>query len=251
MGGLKWIWTFLYVLKKGTWSRNFSLGQDLIKLSWPLILYTLLGAVNLAFDPWFVAYFYEGEGEEFAIYRYGARELPFVMALAGALSSAMIPIIAANTKDGISALREKSRQLFHLVFPISILLLLTSQWWFVWVFGERFAESVPLFNTLLLLTASHLIFSRTILVALQDTSVLIFFVIIGVALNIGFTVFLTPHFGLLGIVFGTLIGFSMDKLMLIIYVQNKYKINLSQYCDLKWWSIYTIILFASWGISLL
>ena len=129
----------------------------------------------------------------------------------------MIPDIAANRTQGIASLKLKSKRLFHLVFPFSIALMLTAWWWFPLVFGARFVDSVPLFNTFLLLTATHLLFVRTVLIAIQDTKIISVFAIIEIAINVIATICLAPHYGLLGMVLGTLIAYVSEKIMLIVY----------------------------------
>ncbi len=245
VGALKFMWLTFFVWRYG--NRN---GGGAVRKAWllagrPLVGYTLLGAINVSFAPWLVGFYYAGDEFLFAVYRYGARELPFVMALAGAFSSAMIPVFAIDRIQGLQDIKTKSRQLYHLLFPVSILLLLSSRWWFVWLFSERFEDSVLIFNVLLLLTANHLLFPRTILVGLQDTGRLVWFAMGSILVNVLASTALVPYFGLAGIAGGTVIAYFSEKVAMLFYLQRRHGISLSDYTDLRWWLAYTSLLLLS------
>ena len=84
-----------------------------------------------------------------------------MLALAAAFGTAMLPEIRKNTKQAVADIKSKSLQLFHALFPLSILLLATSQYWFVWIFSEAFEASVVVFNTYLLIIVSRLIIAAS------------------------------------------------------------------------------------------
>ncbi|MEL7221778.1 MAG: hypothetical protein AAGJ93_10695, partial [Bacteroidota bacterium] len=220
LGIIKWVWLLIDVLRHGrlVWAPQLLRGWWL--LAWPLMLYALLGAFNLSIGPWMVGYFFEGDAAQFAVYRYGARELPLLSALTGAVSSALIPAIAVSFVSGMADLRKESAWLFHLLFPISIVLLLTAPWWFVWVFEEEYAAAIPLFQTFLLLTPAHLVFARTVLVAKQDIRFIPALSLLGIGLHIVACLLLAPVWGMLGIAMGSVLAFSTEKLLLIIFLKQ-------------------------------
>jgi O-antigen/teichoic acid export membrane protein len=242
VGIIKWLWLSGYVLRHGAagWAPHLLRGWWL--LAWPLALYALLGAINLSVGPWMVGYFFAGDKAQFAIYRYGARELPLLSALTGAVSSALIPAIAASTTSGIEQLRKESGLLFHALFPVSILLLLTAPWWFVWVFDEAYAAAIPLFQTFLLLTPAHLIFARTVLVAKQDTKLIPILSLVGIGLHIIACFSLAPYLGMLGIAMGSVIAFSTEKLLLVFYLKLRHQISWQAYTHWGWWLGYTVLM---------
>lgn len=242
LGGLKWLWLFRHVFLFGRWQWSTAIFQDWWRISWPLGLYALLAGLNQSVGPWLVGQFFTGDSAAFAVYRYGARELPLLSALAGALSSALIPTIATNTQLGLQELKLETRRLYHLIFPLSILLLLTAQYWFPVVFEERFLASVPLFNTFLLLTCVHLLFARTILVALNDTRWIPAFGVIELGLQLLLGYLLAPKLGLFGIALAAVGAFAIEKIGLIIYLQYRHGIRLISYTPWRWWLIYTISL---------
>ncbi len=234
-----WLWTILYQVPKqfdrkmiGAW----------FSLSFPLMLYALLGGLMQTFDNWLINFWYQGDSEKFAIFRYGARELPLVLALAAAFGTAMLPEIRKNKEQALKDIKSKSRQLFHALFPLSILLLATSQYWFTWVFSEAFEESIIVFNAYLLIITSRLIFSRTLLIGLKDNRTVLYISLIELVVNIVLSFLLIAEYGLLGVALATVIAYFIEKVLISWYVFWKYKISLQQYTSIYWWAGYSLVL---------
>ncbi|MCB0588631.1 MAG: hypothetical protein KDD06_25280, partial [Phaeodactylibacter sp.] len=128
LGILKYAWLGVLLFRHGSFKADFSMTMRWASLSVPLMLYALMGSFNQSFDNWLVNFTYNGDQQVFAIFRYGARELPLALALSNAFGSAMLPEVAANLEEALVAIREKSLKLFHFLFPFSILLVFTSRW---------------------------------------------------------------------------------------------------------------------------
>lgn len=250
VGVLKWLWLLWYVIQHGHWSWSGELFKHWWVISWPLGAYALVAGLNQSLGPWLVGYFYNGDTAQFALYRYGARELPLLSALAGALGSAMIPAIALRWEVGLAELRQETVKLYHLLFPITILLLLTAHWWFPLVFDEKYQDSAPLFCTFLLLTSAHLIFARTILVAKQDTRLIPVFAIFSFLLQLLLGFLLTPYLQLQGIALAAVLAFTAEKLLLIMFVQRKYGLSWLVYTPWQWWLVYTAALLTAYVLTL-
>ncbi len=242
---VKHVWLLIYLFQVSVWKFQWIKIRTWVVLSFPLVLYALLGGLNTAFDNWLVNWFYEGDQEKFAIFRYGARELPLALAMASAFSTAMLPEVAANTEQSLQAIKRRSLTLFHLLFPLSILLLLTSSWFFPIVFSPEFEGSVVVFNTYLLIIISRLIFSRTILMGLKDNNMVLLISILELAINVVLSIIFIPIWGLGGLAMATVIAYAAEKLLISWYLQGKYGIRLSQYTDLKWYFGYSILLILS------
>jgi O-antigen/teichoic acid export membrane protein len=242
LAGIKHLWLLGLLWKQTAFHFRWDLIQRWVRLSAPLILYALLGGLMQTFDNWLINYWYEGAPEPFAVYRYGARELPLTLALASAFSSAMLPEIGKDVPEALKSIRIKSRKLFHWLFGASILLLMSSQYWFTWVFSEAFADSIVIFDTFILIIVSRLIFSRTILVGLQDNYPVLIISMIEFAINVVLSLVLIKYLGLLGVALATLSAFSIEKVLLCWRVYQKFRIAPAAYTDLGWWGAYSIIL---------
>ena len=246
VGLLKWCWLLYYVIRNGAWRWSGVLLHEWWVISWPLGLYALVAGLNQSLGPWLVGYFFAGDKEVFALYRYGARELPLLSALAGALGSALIPAIAQHLHDGLEDLRQETKKLYHLLFPLTIILLLTADWWFPLVFSAAYQDSVPLFRTFLLLTSTQLLFARTVLVAKQDTRLIPFFAVGSFCLQLLLGFLLVPMLGLNGVALAAVLAFGAEKVLLVFYVQKKYALSWRMYTPWKWWVFYSVLLLAGY-----
>jgi len=236
------IWLLVFLGREGEWSFTSAFLRSWWVLSLPLVLYTLLGGFHQAFDNWLVGWHYRGDETQFALFRYGARELPLALALANALGTGLLPQLSGDLQVGLSALRAKSRRLFHFLFPLSIILMLSSYNWFPLVFSEAFLPSVPVFNLFLLIVISRLIFSRTILMALQDNQVILWLSVLELMLNIGLSLALVGRMGLAGIALGTVLATAIDKVLLCLLLYYRHGVGLSHYVDLRWFTAYSALL---------
>lgn len=247
---VKHCWLLYILFKDAQFSFQQSIALNWVYLSFPLAMYALIGGFHVAFDNWLVNYAYHGNEDMFAIFRYGARELPIALALSGAFGTALLPEVAASLETGMQQIKEKSLKLFHLLFPISIILILSNKWLFPLVFSSDFGESVIIFNIFLLITISRLIFSRTILVGLNENKVIFFISLLELPINIVLSWVLVPYWGLAGIAAGTVIAYSFEKVGLCWFLYKKYGVSMHRYINMKWFWGYTLLLLLSFLISL-
>ena len=211
-------------------------------LALPLLISFLMSGSADYIDGLMVSHFFGAKW--FAIFRYGAKEFPLSLLLANALSLALLPKLSGinQLEDGMKILKEKSTRLMHFLFPISILLVLTSGWFYPMVFNNNFLASVPIFNIYLLLIISRLVFPQTLVMALKKTKTIFFISIAEITLNVLLSYLLMLKFGLIGIAYGTLIAFFVEKLLLIFYMYSIQKVNPGKYIPIKTWSLYCILL---------
>jgi len=248
LGAAKWLWLAAFVYRHGCVQWSAHLLRGWWHVAWPLMAYALLGTVSVALGPWLVGQFFPNDPDVFALYRYGARELPLLAALTGAVASTAIPLIAAQRGQGLQQLRADTRRLNHLLFPLGIGLMLTAPWWFSWMFTHSFAASVPLFNLFLFLIPVQLLFARSVLVALHDTRRVPWFAAVGIVGQCLLAYLLVPRWGLQGIAAATVLAFLSEKLALAYYLRRRHGIQLAEFTDLRWWGIYTAAMLAAYSL---
>ena len=241
LGVFRFIWLGVVIGQFGKINLDFSMMQKYYNIAFPLVLYALLSAFPTIFDNWVVGWFYQ-DPKQFAIFRYGARELPLAIALANALSVAMIPEVTKNLSTSLALLKQRALNLYHILFPVSIVLMLTSRWWFPIVFNSSFIESADVFNVFLLIVISRLIFPQTILIALGKTKTVLYISILETLLNIILSIWLVQIFGLVGIAFGTVLAFLFEKIAIAVYLKTKEGISFSKYTPVNWFLFYSLIL---------
>jgi O-antigen/teichoic acid export membrane protein len=213
-----------------------------LSTSWPLIAYATVGALVTAFDPWFVNYWYEGDESIFATFRYGARELPLLAAITNGVMVVVLPRLTEDTSAGLDLLKASSRRLFHWIFGGAILIMITSPWWWTLVFTDLFTESLPLFQAYLFVVVSRLLFPVPVLTAMGHTRLLMVFGFLELVINVVLSIILAPHFGLLGIIWATVIAYLVDKLCLMAYLKYRTGIASARYTDYRWFGAYAGVL---------
>ncbi len=242
---LKHLWTWYLLSQMATFKLDWPQLNAYLRIALPLVLYALVSGFAQVFDNWLVGWYYQSEAS-FAIFRYGARELPLTTALTSGLGAAMIPILAKDFSAGLPALRQKALRLYHLLFPISIVLILWSEKLFPLVFNEDFTASAAVFNVYVLIMSSRLLFPQTVLVALKETKAILVISILEILLNILLSIYLVQSFGMVGIAIATVFAFLFEKIAIAIYLWQKFNIAIQRYTPLGWFSFYCAGLFAAY-----
>lgn len=232
-----WLWSVFIANKEISFSKHFV--REHLKLGGPLIAATLLSGSAQFVDGFIVTSKFDEE--TFAIFRYGARELPLAMLLANALSSAMLPHFAnqQNLQENLQKLKTSVSKLMHFLFPLTAVLLLISKPIFPIVFNPGFAESATVFNVYLLLVISRILMPQTILTGLGMSKPILaasfFELIINVVLSLIFVQFL----GIAGIALATFIAYLFEKIYLATVVRRKLQIWISDYLSVKNYLVYS------------
>jgi len=236
----KLFWLIILLRKHAIFRFSKVYVASLIKVSIPITAGIFASGFAEYVDGFLVKYYYDDNA--FAIFRYGARELPFALILANSLSTAMIVPIALNITTGIDELKRKVAQLARFIFPVSIVLMLSSKWLFVYFYNESYLQSAVIFNVMLLLVIPRLLFPQTILTALRMNKYTLISALLEIVINVVASILLMQQFGLVGIAYGTLIAFTFDKLFLIAVVYIKQQISPTSYTHS------TLFLFGSLGL---
>lgn len=214
-------------------------------VTWPLMMYAVSTGLARSFDSWLVSRAFDEI--QFAIFRYGAREFPLVVAVAAGLSTVMIPKLLK--KDALPELRIRSSRLMHLCYPAIALLMLCSPLLFEWFFGSAFIPGAYIFNIYLLLTLTQLIFPQTILTARGDTKLMWYISIAELGVNIIASLILLSYFGLPGIAMGTLIAFAFEKVVLLYFVRKRHSVRLFQMFNPYLWLGYAALLLIAFNVA--
>ena len=241
LAALRFLWLLVVVFQYGSFSWRPDLLQSYILLALPLMGYAFIGGFAQLFDSWLVNWYYTDD-TQFAIFRYGARELPLATALVGGIYTAMVPEVATNLAGALAKIKAASRRIYHWLFPLAILLLLTSNQFFPLVFSEAFQESAMVFNIYLLLLISRVLLPYTILMGLRETKIILGVSILEMVVNIVLSIVLVPYWGLEGIAIATVIAFLLEKVTLSLYLNLKYGVPWQKYTDVPLFVLYSSVL---------
>ncbi|MEZ5015210.1 MAG: polysaccharide biosynthesis C-terminal domain-containing protein [Chitinophagales bacterium] len=215
---LKCCITLFLVLQTKNKKLDPSVMRSHLRLAWPLIVSFFLGGMSIYVDGIIVNHFYD-KGI-FATYQYGAREFPISLLLANAFSASVALKISADAKD-LDYVRTGSLRMMHRLFPICMLLLIISPRLYPLVFNPAFADSYLFFNIYILLLIPRLIFPHSILTGMGNTAPVMYASMLEFMLNIVCSILFMQYFGLQGIAYGTVVSFSMNKILLSLYLRRK------------------------------
>jgi O-antigen/teichoic acid export membrane protein len=229
-GSLIWVYVFFKLRESRSLERLFSRAAIVLKKGFPLAVYTFLGGAAIIIDTLLVHYFY-GDGEIMAIFKYGSRELPITLVLSAALSNALLPFISkeGNKIDGLELLKNRSGQLMHYLFAISIILLIFSENLYHFLYGSRFIEAVILFDCMLFVVVARAVFPQTVIIALHQSNIMQTVGWIEFTLNTVLSIIFVYWIGIVGIVLATIIAYTFEKIYLAFILKKQFKLELNQY----------------------
>ncbi len=232
-----WLWGIFIYYREVQFSASFV--TTYLKMGTPLIAATFLSGSAQFVDGFIVTSRFDEA--TFAVFRYGARELPLVMLLANALSNAMLSEFAQRErlKENLLKLKGSVNRLMHWLFPLTALLLILAHPLFPVLFNPRFEASATIFNIYLLLIISRLLMPQTILNGLGHTREIVLASFFELVLNISLSLLLVQFFGISGIAFATVLAYLFEKVFLMLAVRRKLGISLSQYHPVKYFLLYS------------
>ncbi len=203
----------------------------------PLILNTLISSLMDVVDGWFVSRYFSAA--DFAVFRYGARELPFSSVLYSSLSVAMIPLLGSGT-SALTALKSKATKWMHILFPVSIVLMFISPSLFSGIYNPSYKTSAFIFNIYLLILTSRVLLPQAYNFAKHQHKVIIWSGILELTCNIVLSYWWMHIWGMYGLALATVVAYFIQKLILMLYNKIKNGIPLSAYIDVKYYSIYCV-----------
>jgi O-antigen/teichoic acid export membrane protein len=241
---LRFIWLIFLIRKYAEIKFSWPFIKEHIGLATPLIVSTLLSGSAQYIDGILVSAKFPPEN--FAIFRFGAKEMPLMVTLASGLNNAMLSQFNSRLrlKNSLLLLKKKSLRLMHILFPVSILLLFFSNDIFSAIFTKRFNHSADVFMVYLLLFVSRLLFPQTILIGLKKTKIVMMASILEMIFNVSLTLLMIPTYGIVGVAVATVIIFLIEKIVLIAYNYYKLGIKPEEYISLQWYFTYSTILVA-------
>jgi O-antigen/teichoic acid export membrane protein len=238
----RFIWLIRLLLRHACFKFSWSFLKEHLSLAVPLIISTLLSGSAQYIDGIIISLKYDAE--RFALYRYGAKELPFVAMLANGLNGAMLQEFTTRLKvrESLQIIKQRSRKLMHILFPLSMFFLLFSDWIFPRLFNSQFTRSSDVFMVYILLIISRLVFPQTILIGMKETKPLMRASLISITLNISISLWFIPFYGIVGSALATLIAYTVEKIALVGYTYFKLQIDPRRYIPLGWYFFYTTLL---------
>lgn len=241
---VKFSYTVLLLMKHATISVQTRLSADFLKKAVPLMFSILLAGSMDYINSYIVQFNFSDE--TFAMFRYGARELPIFLILANSLSNVYSGEIAKFNQQGkleeaLLNLKNSARRLMRWLFPTTIALMFLSPYMFKYAYNEQLLQGYKVFNIYLLLIVSRMVFPQTVIMGILKSRVFYVissnYLIINIVLSFWFIYILQD---ISGIAYATVIAYTIEKLMLAVVCKME-GIPLHKYSSVKEYLFYVAI----------
>ncbi len=230
--------TLITVLRSGRLKLDPGLVNRLLMVSVPLVAYAVIQSFAGVFDAWLVNHHF-GSRADFAVFRFGARELPIVIPLTIGVVNLALPLLTRNLNEGLALLKAESRKLMHVIFPLAIFLIMTSRWFFVQIYNQDFEYSAWIFNVYLLLVIPQLLFPQSIFMSKKDNRLLVVVGALEVLINVLLSLWWVGQWGMLGIAMATVVAFVFEKIALIVVCGLRHQVDSNSYVPWTTFLIYS------------
>jgi hypothetical protein len=244
ISGVRWIWLLILLRRYTEMTVSWKFMKEHLYLGTPLILTTLISGSAQYVDGIIVSAVYR-DPSIFAWFRYGAKEFPLALLLANGLSSAMLPEFSTRSlmKESLQKIKVKSKRLMHFLFPVTMVIMLFTRWFYPRVFTPDFQKSADIFLIYSLLIIPRLVFPQTIIVGRKKTHITLIAAILELSINIPLSLLMIKWgYNIVGVALSTLVVYTISKIFLIGYVWVKMKIKPIEYIPLKVYVIYSVLI---------
>jgi peptidoglycan biosynthesis protein MviN/MurJ (putative lipid II flippase) len=158
------------------------------------------------------------------------------------LGQAYLPLFKQSFSTYSNYFKERNRRLQHYLFPLYMLLLVSSNYLFEVLYGGRFGEAVLIFDLMILLIILRFINTNAIFISLDEEKTLFTITWQEVLVNIAVSLSLLPILGLAGIVAGTLIANLFEKIRSVWYLHKIRGITWQDYMPSGTYWFYSLLL---------
>lgn len=211
-----------YLLTIPAEHRNFSvfdarLLRQQLYISFPMLLVALFGAGVLNIDGIIVSSILGVK--EFAIYRAGAIELPFIGTICSTVATVIMPDLAklafAGKGEDIFALNRKASSITaFIVMPIAMFLIFFGEEFITLYLSERYAESGFIFSIYTTIVLTRIIIYQSIPLAYKKTKAILLGFLLGLILSTAANLLLVGRFGAAA----AAVVYVLTQLFLIAYL---------------------------------
>lgn len=240
---VKFNYTLILLMKYSIISFHTRLIQEFMKKVLPFLFSILLAGSMDYINSYIVEYYFSPI--DFAIFRYGAKELPIFLILANSLSNIYSGEIANYNKNGnlelgLAKLKESSTRLMRWLFPSTILFLFISKYFFDLAYNKDLIEGYRIFNIYLLLIISRMLFPQTVVMGLMKNR--IFYLVSSnyLIVNCILSFWFIGIWGIQGIAYATVISFMVEKILLAVYCKME-GVDLRKYTSVGEYVLYSTL----------
>lgn len=240
ISAIRMIWLFILIYKNSALAINKEFLKEHTKQGFPLALKYLISSSGTYIDQTIITTHFDSA--TFAIYRFGAREIPLIVLMTTGLSTSLLSDFgnSLQLQSSLKELKQKSLKLMHLLFPLAMLTILLSKPLFPIIFSPEFSASANILMIYALIITSRSIYPQTVTMGLQRNGIALLASIVEMILNIALSLLLLIPFGIEGVAMATVIVYLLEKVFLAYYNQIKLEIPFKEYTPVKPFILYSV-----------
>jgi len=249
---IKFNYTLILLMKYSIISFHTRLILEFMKKVLPFLFSILLAGSMDYINSYIVEYYFSPV--DFAIFRYGAKELPIFLILANSLSNIYSGEIAnynknGNLAEGLAKLKASSTKLMRWLFPTTIVFILISKYFFEIAYNQDLVQGYKIFNIYLLLIISRMLFPQTVVMGLMKNRIFYLVSTNYLILNCILSFWFIGIWGIEGIAYATVISFMVEKILLVVYCKME-GVDLRKYTSIGEYLIYATLTLVAFFLNL-
>jgi O-antigen/teichoic acid export membrane protein len=240
---VKFNYAIILLMKFSTVSVYTRLIKDFLIKAMPLMFSILLAGSMEYINGYIIGYYFSEE--EFAMFRYGAKELPIFLILANSLSNVYSGELGKYNQDGklaegLAKFKLSNTKLMRWLFPTTMAMMFLSPYMFKYAYNDQLIDGYKIFNIYLLLIVSRMIYPQTVIMGIMKSR--IFYLISSnyLIINCLLSFWFIYLFGITGIAYATAIAFLIEKIMLATYCKME-GIPFKQYTPVREYLVYSAL----------
>lgn len=211
-----------------------SLCREMIVKSWPLLTTSLLGMGIFYIDGFIVSNMMSVK--EYAVYRNGAIEIPFIASIYGSVSTIMFPNFARlqsanNTGLILAEKRNLSRTVAAVIFPIILICICFSDTLITWYLSQKYYQSFMVFAVYNFTTLIRVNDYQDLLAIRGRQKIILNVNIIAFIYNIAMNITLIHYVGILGAAIAYTSTVYLIGFLLAVFTAKTYQVKLKEYID--------------------
>ena len=181
---------------------DWKLMREILIYSIPLGLSSILGTISTQLNKLIVSSTFSPD--TYAAFSNGAFEIPFIGLITGSLMTVLIPEFVNKLKnhEGANSVwvlwNGSTIKTASLLFPIAVSLFVFASDFMVVMFSSKYVNSTEVFRIYLFLTILRVTQYSSLLLAMGKTKLILYTSIIGLFMNLVFSVIFVSVFGLVG-----------------------------------------------------
>lgn len=183
--------------------------KELVWFSFPLGLASMVGAISMKLGNLIVSV--NASPEIFAIFAMGARELPFIAIVTGAITSVLLPemVRAFSGKEYTKALdlwKLAAVKASLFLFPLTVFLMFFAEEFVVVIFSSKYVGSTGVFMVFLGMLPLRVFSFGSILVSAGAARFILWRTLVWAVASLLLSLYLMKAFGMMGVAWGLLLS---------------------------------------------